>query len=187
MRKAIKNYEGLYEVDEIGNVYGLDRKIVRKTIFRNGKEATQEVFVKGVKLRNYKAKNGYYVVNLNKSGSYSQKYVHFLVCQAFMGDRGFRMTINHIDGNKLNNNISNLEYCTYLENNLHAKKTGLNNHNLGDYVIKKPVSMICVKTGKEIESFDSIKDAQNKYGIKHIGSVANGNRKTAGGYKWKFK
>lgn len=186
MRKQIKNYEGLYDVDQEGNVYGLDRTITRKTVFRNGKTAFQEVFVKGCKLKNYKAKNGYYVVNLNKNGKYHQRYVHSLVAEAFFGERPNRYTVNHIDGNKLNNHISNLDYCTYLENNKHAVEMGLNNHNVGDYAISKPIAMICLKTGKQIERFDSITSAKEKYGFWHIGSVANKQRKSAGGYGWIF-
>jgi hypothetical protein len=185
MRKSILKYENYYEVDEFGNVYSLDRVMDRDTVYRNGKSATQKVRRQGRVLKNYKAKNGYYVVNLSDGKELKQHYVHFLVAQAFLGVRQGRLTINHKDGNKLNNNVSNLEYCTYAENNRHAVQTGLNKHNVGDFVKKIRVSMVCPKTNNVLKTWDSIKDAEKETNIKHISCAAKGKRKTAGGFKWK--
>lgn len=65
--------------------------------------------------------SGYYQINLGRA---NRKTVHELVALAFIGPRT-KATINHKDGNKLNNHYSNLEYSTYSENNRHAFKTGL--------------------------------------------------------------
>ncbi len=186
MRKPILNYENWYEVDSFGNVYSLDRVMDRDTFLRNGKYMTQKIKRRGKLLTNYKAKSGYYVVNLSDGKKSKQHYVHFLVAQAFLGVRQGRLTINHKDGNKLNNNVSNLEYCTYAENNRHAVEMGLNKHNIGDFVKKIRVSMVCQKTNNVLKTWDSMTEAEKETNIRHIGCAAKGRRKTAGGFKWKY-
>lgn len=75
------------------------------------------------KLKLYKTGKGYYQI------SHQQElfYVHRLVAGAFLPNLMSKPFINHIDGNKLNNDISNLEWVTASENTLHAYETGLMN------------------------------------------------------------
>ena len=186
MRKPIKNYENYYEVDELGNVYSLDRVMKRPTILRSGKSVVQDIKRQGKQLTNYKAKTGYYVVNLSDGKNSKQHYVHFLVAQAFIGERNGRLTINHKDGNKLNNHISNLEYCSYAENNRHAVELGLNKHRVSEFAIRIKVSMICPKTNAVLKTWPSIIEAERETKIRHIGCAAKGNRKTAGKFKWQY-
>lgn len=91
-------------------------------------------------------RSGYYQISVLTNGEYRNVYVHKLIAEAFLGKRPDKYDINHIDGNKLNNLASNLEYCTRSENVKHSYKTGLNS-----YVI--PIRI--VETG---ETFDSIED-----------------------------
>lgn len=62
---------------------------------------------------------------LNDSGKYNSCTVHKFITLAFYGSRPPELEVNHIDGNKLNNNINNLEYCTRSENCKHAVRIGL--------------------------------------------------------------
>lgn len=60
--------------------------------------------------------------------------IHRLVAKHFIENPNLYKTVNHIDGNKLNNNIKNLEWCSYRTNNLHARKTGLHKQIKGEQV-----------------------------------------------------
>lgn len=72
---------------------------------------------------------GYKHLMLSKNKKKYNFYIHRLVAEAFIPNPENKPEINHIDGNKLNNNISNLEWCTRKENCQHAWKTGLCEHN----------------------------------------------------------
>lgn len=90
--------------------------------------------------------NGYYTVSLYKNNKGHTKHLHELIAEAFIGKREKGMTINHKDGDKTNNDLSNLEIVTYSDNLRHAYENGLNNH------CKK---VRIVETG---EVFNSLKD-----------------------------
>lgn len=72
-------------------------------------------------------KHGYlqYTLSINKKAF--RVKAHRLVALLYIPNVYNYPTVNHKDGNKLNNNVSNLEWCTYLHNNTHARKMGLNN------------------------------------------------------------
>ena len=116
MRKPIKNLEELYEVDEKGNVYALPRK--KRT-------PTTEYISKERKLKPYNNGYGYMLVDMRKDGKRYMKVVHRLVAEAFIPNPNNLPQVNHIDGNKSNNNVDNLEWCTCSENQLHGFNIGL--------------------------------------------------------------
>lgn len=109
--RPIKGFEGLYEVSNIGNVRSLNYR------------RTGEIKI----LRLYKNNNGYLKAVLCKDGKQCTKKVHRLVANAFIPNLENKPQVNHIDGNKQNNAVSNLEWCTILENIQHSWKTGLRN------------------------------------------------------------
>lgn len=117
--KPIAGYEGLYEVSDSGRVRSLDRYI--KTDIRHVTKRLQ----KGRILIQHRKRNGYYTVDLSKDGKVKTHTVHSLVADAFLPPDEARKCINHIDGDKTNNNVCNLERVTYSENRLHAFNTGL--------------------------------------------------------------
>lgn len=69
--------------------------------------------------------SGYFYHNLRSGGKATNKYIHKLIAEAFIPNPEGKPCVNHIDGNKLNNNVSNLEWCTHAENHQHAARTGL--------------------------------------------------------------
>ncbi len=68
---------------------------------------------------------GYHVVGPTVNGKNKHAYVHDMVCAAFIGPKPDGCDVNHIDGVKTNNRVSNLEYVTHRENMRHAARTGL--------------------------------------------------------------
>lgn len=92
-----------YRVDKIGNVYGLN----------------------GRKLKPAKDKKGYLRVGLTINGKLCTKKVHRLVAEAFIPNPDNKPCVNHINGNKDNNFVYNLEWVTYKENTKHAIDNGL--------------------------------------------------------------
>jgi len=109
MWKEIKDFEGLYLVSDDGRVKSLQT-------YRGTKPKIKEPYL---------GKRGYYVVDLSKRGYRKNVKVHRLVALAFIPNPDNKPQVNHIDGDKLNNHVSNLEWATCLENNRHARANGL--------------------------------------------------------------
>ena len=117
--KAIKNYEGLYEVSEFGNIYSIEKFIVcgkNKSSIRK-----QERKEKSFRFDKY----GYKRISLSKNGKVKTIALHRIVAENFIKGNS-SLTVNHKDGNKLNNHFSNLEFISSSENVKHAYKIGLN-------------------------------------------------------------
>lgn len=165
--KSIKGYDGVYEVSNFGRVRGLDRYV---------NYGYSDVLHKGQILKSRCHKNGYYAITLNNNGR-KLKYIHRLVAEAFIPNPNNKKTVNHIDGNKANNCVTNLEWATQSENNLHAVYS-LNYK-------RKPVGQYD-KDNNLIKEYPSYKIAEKTTGISHISDACNGNRKSAGGYIWKW-
>jgi hypothetical protein len=113
----ISNYEGYYQVSNYGNVRSLDRE----TISSIGAKRKH----KGKVLTPFINSTGYYYVTLSNGNSRKNRRVHSLVAKAFLPNHKNRRTVNHINGNKSDNSLCNLEWATDSENHTHAFKTGL--------------------------------------------------------------
>lgn len=72
-------------------------------------------------------RSGYYIVNLSINGKCKTFALHRLIATAFIENKEDFPVVNHLDGNKMNNNVSNLEWVTYKRNSAHAKEMGLLN------------------------------------------------------------
>ena len=108
--KDIEGWEGLYQVSSGGAVRGLRNK--------NGVGSGEYVL-------NPAKQRGYLYVILSKGGERVTKRVHRLVAETFLTRGSSDLVVNHKDGNKLNNQISNLEWVTQAQNNQHAYDNGL--------------------------------------------------------------
>ena len=109
--KDIKDFEGLYQVSNLGNVKRLQ-----------GKWVNQERLIKS-KLDRY----GYPFYTLSKKKKLKNKTSHRLVAKAFIPNPLNKLTVNHINGIKTDNRVENLEWNTNLENKQHAVSSGLTN------------------------------------------------------------
>lgn len=118
----VKNYNGFYEVSNLGNVRSLDRKAFTKSGVL--KRTKGKILSKTIK------KNGYLTVMLCLNGKQKRFHIHRLVCQAFNKNETNYPMVNHIDGDKKNNHYNNLEWCDSSHNMKHAVNIGL--INLGE-------------------------------------------------------
>lgn len=122
--KTIKGFEGLYEVSNTGKVRSIDRVIITK----NGVKKTikgKELFFTISKI-DEKSHCPRASVQLWKNNQAFLKKVHRLVAEAFIPNPENKRDVNHINGNKHDNRVENLEWLTHSENMKHAYKIGLN-------------------------------------------------------------
>jgi len=120
--------------------------------------------------------NGYYVANLTSDEHISTSFpVHRLVALTFIDNPSDYNVVNHLDENRLNNDISNLQWCTQKQNIIHS--------------LGKKVNQLNLETGEIIKTFDCINDAyrelNKKYGS-NIRHVCEGKRNFAYGFKWSY-
>ncbi|MDM0987481.1 NUMOD4 domain-containing protein [Clostridium perfringens] len=111
--KEIKGYEGMYQISNLGRVKALER------IDSRGLRRKEKI------LKYNNTKNGYLEAVLCKNGKTKHITVHRLVAIHFIENINNLPIVNHIDGNKQNNKVDNLEWCTYSYNVKHAFRTGL--------------------------------------------------------------
>lgn len=149
--RDISGYEGYYQVSNLGNVRSCDRWL------RNG--ANSGYVRHGSARKAVLDFDGYRVVGLNKEHKCKTYRIARLVAIAFIPNTYNKSEVNHIDGNKQNDCVSNLEWCTRSENVKHAFDTGLKTFSsdrarctgrLG--ILKKMIPIVCLDTGEYFES-----------------------------------
>jgi hypothetical protein len=116
--RPVVGYEGFYEVSDSGRIKTVERVCLK----RNGSKIKVKERIKS----NTIGTHGYLVTGLKVSGKNKTCTVHRLVAIAFIDNPENLPCINHVDGVKTNNSLSNLEWCTIADNNTHAFDTGLN-------------------------------------------------------------
>ena len=134
----------------------------------------------GRELKLVENKNGYLIANLCQNGKKASFRVHRLVALMFIENPELKEEVNHIDGNKKNNCVENLEWNTHKENDSHARKNGLKHDN-------KPVKLTNLESGKSYIFF-SIAEASKMLGL-HNSSLCRALKKRKGiyhGYKIEY-
>lgn len=135
----------------------------------------------GKELKSYKSRHGYLFVILYLNGVPKNHYVHRIMIEAFFGRLPKDLQTNHLNGNKSDNRLENLEVVTPWGNIQHAIENGL--------IKTTPVLQICPTTFKVIGEYKSIHEAERKTGVfcGNISNAINGNRRTAGKFLWARK
>ena len=161
--KDIPNYEGLYQVSNLGRVKSLPKKDgfvylekerILKPLIVNGRNRV--VLCKNKKKKNY--------------------YIYQLVAKTFIPNPNNYPIINHINGIPNDDAKDNLEWCTYKHNSIHAVNNNLIKHyKIAQYSLNGELIKI-YNSRHEIKNIDQ----------SSITRCCNGKRKTAGGYKWKY-
>lgn len=178
--KDIKNYEGLYQVSNLGRVKSLDRVVYQKNSFGN----IQKNIYKGKILSLFEDRDGYLRINLKKDKKMKQYGVHVLVANTFLNINKFkhmeyedlskidinRLQINHKNENKKDNCIDNLEFCTVAYNTNYGSRE--------QKIIQLDLS------GKIIKVWDSRKKASKELHISRntINEILRGYRQDINGY-----
>ena len=172
MPREISGYEGIYTIDENATIINIVTKTIKHPSVGN---------------------HGYYQIDLHRNRERKTLLVHRLMAETFLDNTENKRTVNHKDGNRLNNNLKNLEWATYSENHKHSYdnlgrvaymfgRYGILNHN------SKPVLMY-LKSGELVKRYNSIMDAQRDTGIPNNGIVSclKGRSHVAGGYIWRYE
>lgn len=174
--KDIAGYEGFYQVSNMGRVKSLDRYVPHKTF---GKK-----FCKGHIMATHINNAGYVSVNLCKGNKYTSYDIHRLVAIAFLSNPDKLPEVNHIDENKQNNHIGNLEWVTKQQNESHGTKRKRQTQKIKQKVLQYSID------GQFVKEWESPTDAELSISGKTTGAIshcAKGKTKTAYGYIWRYK
>ena len=186
--KDIKGYEGLYQVSNLGRISSNTGYIKRKD--------GRLFFKEGRILKNTSSGVGYYQVKLCKDAIKINIRNHRAVAEAFIPNPENKPEVNHIDGNKQNNRVDNLEWCSYNENLKHAYNNKLRQvTELQKEAASKngkkssKTTLQYDKNGKFVAEWESASEAARNlgYSVSNICNCCIYKRKTAGGYIWRYK
>lgn len=160
--KDIPGYEGLYQISNLGNV-------------------------KSVKKNKLLAKNnngtGYLYARLSKNSQVKNHYIHRLVAIAFLDNPDNLPQVNHIDEDKTNNRVDNLEWVTAKENSNHGTRTARAARGC-----QKPINQYDLQ-GNLIKSWDSGTEIAKAFGLSSSTDITRCCKniyKTAYGYQWRY-
>ena len=154
--KDIQDYEGLYQISNLGNVRSL-----KKWCGNRYQEKWKDEIKK---LKPTDNGYGYLIISLRKNKKRKNFYIHRLVAKAFLKNEENKSQINHKDYNRYNNKINNLEYCTPKENTMHSScnmrhSRCVKNKLNAQYIRKKHNKYELTLKRKYIGVFDTLEEA----------------------------
>ena len=170
--KDIDEFEGLYQISNLGNVKSLNYN-------RTGKERILKPGNNGC---------GYLFVILYKNGKLKHFTIHRLVANAFLENPDNKSDVNHKDEDKTNNNVDNLEWMTSKENNNYGTRNERMAKSLINHHKKSKSVLQFTKNVEFIKEWPSTMQIERELGFANsaISECCNEKRKSAYGYIWKF-
>lgn len=175
--KWVRGYEGLYKVSNMGRIKTLRRANSLKDI--------KEQIMKPCLTVGYE-----YIQLTDDKGKTKKHRVHRLVLSAFKPrENEIYLQVNHQDGCKTNNRLSNLEWCTRSENMKHAFKLGLASNKGPRLERRKKLLQLDLETNKVIKTWDYVVDAAKFFGCSEsaIRQCAQGVIKSSNGFNWEYE
>ena len=182
--KDVPVCDNIIQASNLGRIRTIKRMIIRSC----GRKYTINAGIRALFIN-----KGYYRFTIRYNSISNNYLAHRLVAMAFIPNPLMNPEVNHKDGNKLNNNIENLEWVTKSENIIHSFKIlgrippNLNNKG-GFNCLSKKVLQYSID-GVFIKEYHGIRDASRITNIPHsnISNVCSNKKLSAGGYKWMFK
>ena len=173
--RDIKNYEGKYAVSNLGRVKSLERT---DSI---GRRVNERILSPG------KHGNGYLFVYLCEGGERKMYDVHRLVLMTFSPVENMEnLDCNHLDENKENNHLSNLEWVTHKENCNHGTRNDRIAEKMTNGKLSIPIAQL-TQEGKFVKAWESSMDAERGgFTQQNIIKCCKGRRKTHGGYRFMY-
>lgn len=169
--KDIKDYEGLYQVSNLGRVKSLNYRHI-------GKERI---------LKPLKAINGYLFVILYKDGKKDIFRVHRLVAETFIPNPENKPEVNHKSENKTDNRVENIEWIWHKDNCNHGTRNERVSKKLTNGKLSKPVLQFTLD-GEFVREWPSTQECgRNGFIYQKISLCCRGKQKSHKGYKWKYK
>ncbi|PTH92302.1 hypothetical protein BU108_06300 [Staphylococcus xylosus] len=168
------DYEGLYKVSNSGKVWSVRNKLMLKQCYRKG----------------------YLLVTLNKNGNAKSCSVHRLVAMHFIPLVKDKECVNHIDENKTNNNVENLEWCNHKENNHHGTRSLRVSYKMknslevkkGREIASKKLSIaiigINIKDDSKLKFKSMIEAKKHGFSCGCISNCVNKKQRRHKGYEW---
>lgn len=184
--RAVKGYEGLYEVSNMGRVRSLDRT-AKAT--RLGKQ--YELPVKGKMLTPHPRRHGYLGVQLFGKGGHKTRgmksvSVHRLVAEAFIPNPNNLPEVNHKDEDKQNNRLDNLEWISHIDNTNYGNAQEKRVRRGADNPRSRPVAQY-TRNGELVNVFGSMGETRRAgYAPGNIHKCIHGQYSHAYGYVWKY-
>ncbi|OLS33355.1 NUMOD4 domain-containing protein [Bacillus sp. MRMR6] len=155
--KPIKNYEGNYEVSNLGRVKSLKRDVLRRDGYVN--KVIEKILSPVIA-------EGYLIIGLYMDNKGKKFYVHKLVAEAFIPNPDNKPFVNHIDRDRSNPKVENLEWVTQRENMKHSVKT---TPIVEDKVIERTeIPAGAIEIWREIKGFETFYEVSNFARIRRL-------------------
>lgn len=175
-----------YQVSTLGNVKSTDRTV----IYQNQLGKTVQSFIRGQPMKSYYCE-GYLKVDLYHKSKRKKCFIHRLVAQQFIPNPFNLPEVNHLNGDRADSNVENLEWCTTSENIIHSFKYLGRKATVvrGDNSSLSKVVLQFDHDGKIISEYFSATEAArvNKYTRSRISECCLGKHPSAYGFIWRYK